>query len=99
MQYPLNRVFEKVDVVCEHKSDGSVIPLRFRLMNEDGEYEMYKINSYRPLPKQGTYTTKDNIYVSNYTDIFECKVRIFGLDRTVRLYYDARTSNTWKVAV
>ena len=37
----MGRIIDKVDVICEHKSDGTVIPLRFRLMNEDGAYEAY----------------------------------------------------------
>ena len=97
--YPRKNVFDKVDVICEHKADGTVIPIKFRLMNEDGDYEFYKISSYRPVPKQGAYTTKDNIYVCDSTDIFECKVQIFGLVRTVRLYYEPKTTNTWKLGV
>ncbi|MCR4830622.1 MAG: hypothetical protein K5883_04135 [Pseudobutyrivibrio sp.] len=99
MQYPMNKVFDKVDVICEMKSDGTVIPIKFRLMNEDGDYEFYKVNSYRAVPKQGAYTTKDNLFVCNSTEIFECKVAIFGLIRTVRLYYEPKSGNTWKLAV
>ena len=95
----MNKIFDKVDVICEIKSDGTVIPIRFRLLNEDGEFETYKISSYRPVPKQGTYTTKDKIYVSNSTEIFECRVTIFGLVRTVRLYYDPKNTSIWKLAV
>ena len=31
-------VINKVDVICEHKSDGSIIPLRFKILDEDGAY-------------------------------------------------------------
>ncbi|MCR5196501.1 MAG: hypothetical protein K6D38_09285 [Pseudobutyrivibrio sp.] len=93
------RVFDKIDVICQIKADGSVIPLKFRLQNEDGIYETYTIKSYKPLPKQGTRTTSDGLYISNQSDVFECKVHLMGLERTVRLYYDNKSSNTWKLAI
>ena len=35
----MSKIINEVDVICEHKADGSVIPLKFRFMNEDGEYD------------------------------------------------------------
>ncbi|QFJ54243.1 hypothetical protein [Pseudobutyrivibrio xylanivorans] len=95
----MKKVYDKVEVICIHKPDNTVVPLRFRLKNDDGEFETYTVSAFKPLPKNGTRTTKDGIYVSNSVDIFECKVHIFGLERTVRLYYDPRINNTWKLAV
>ena len=99
MYYGLTKVFDKVDVICQIKADGSTIPLRFRLKNEDGIYETYTIKSYKPIAKKGAYTTGDGLYVSDGTDIFECRVHLMGLERTVRLYYDCKVSNTWKLAI
>ena len=42
----MSRVIETVDVICQHKSNGEVIPLRFRLMNEDGQYESYAVITF-----------------------------------------------------
>ncbi len=97
--YQQSHIFDKVDVICEHKSDGTIIPLKFRLMNEDGDYESYKITAYRPVPKQGAYTTKDNLYICNSMDVYECKVQIFGTVRIVRLYHEPTRSNAWKLGV
>ena len=94
MYYGLKKVFDKIDVICQIKADGSVIPLKFRLKNEDGIYETYSIKSYKPIPKKGAYTTSDGLYVCDRTDIFECRVHLMGLERTVRLYYDNKDSNT-----
>ena len=33
----MSRIIDEVDVICQHKADGSIIPLRLRFMNEDGE--------------------------------------------------------------
>lgn len=31
------------DVICQHKIDGSIIPLKIRITDEDGEYQVYNI--------------------------------------------------------
>jgi hypothetical protein len=98
--YPVKKVFDKVDVICEHKHDGTIIPIKFRLMNEDGLWEVYSIKSYKPNNNNSTHTTKDGIYVSSTTEIYECKVVIFGLERTVRLYHSQKGSLTeWQLAI
>ena len=99
MYYKMKNVFDNIDVICQIKSDGSAIPLKFRLQNEDGLFETYSIKPYKPVPKQGTRTTKDGIYVSNSTEIYECRVVIFGMERTVRLYYSPKIDNRWKLAI
>ncbi|MBR5637831.1 MAG: hypothetical protein IKW81_12970 [Pseudobutyrivibrio sp.] len=99
MYYGLNKVFDKIDVICQMKADGTVIPLKFRLQNEDGIYETYTVKSYKPLPKKGAHTTPDGLYICNQTDVFECRVHLMGLERTVRLYYNSKTNNTWKLAI
>ena len=35
----MKKKFDKIDVICEHKHDGTIIPIKFRLMNEDGLWE------------------------------------------------------------
>ena len=78
---------DSVDVICQHKSNGEIIPIRFRLMNEDGEYENYTIKEYRPLNHKGTYTTPDGIFVSECTTlVYECVVVVLNSKRKVRLY-------------
>ena len=98
--YPMNKVFDKIDVICEHKHDGTTIPIKFRLKNEDGMWETYSIKAYRPNSNNYTHTTKDGLYVSGQTEIYECKVVIFGLERTVRLYHSPKGSLAeWKLAI
>ena len=63
----MGRVIDNVDVICEHKADGSIIPMRFRLSNEDGVYEAYTIKCYRQLYQKETHTTPDGILL-NFED-------------------------------
>ena len=93
-----NMVVEQVDVICEYKSDGKLIPYKFRIMNEDGEYETYSVKEYRELPKKGAYTTQDGIYVSNKDRILECKIVILGTQKITRLYYNPDLEK-WRLGI
>ena len=59
----MSKITEKVDVIAEFKADGQIIPMRFRLMTEDGEYEQFTIKAVKQIEKKGTYTTEDGVYV------------------------------------
>ena len=94
----MSRIIDKVDVICEHKADGSLIPMRFRLMNDDGVYEAYTIKGYRQLFHKETYTTPDGVYVCSKDRVFECRVLILDIYRTVRLYFNIDRCS-WKIAI
>ncbi len=94
----MGRVIDKVDVICEYKADGKVIPMRFRLINEYGVYEAYTIKGYRQIFKQETYTTPDGITVCSKDRVYECRVLILDMYRTVRLYFNT-DNNSWKIAI
>lgn len=95
----MSKIIDEVDVISEHKSDGSIIPLRLRFMNDDGEYETYTIKGYREAEKKGTHTTQDGVYVGDATFVFECLVITAGMKRIIRLYYDPRINSKWKLAI
>ncbi|WP_292194489.1 hypothetical protein [Butyrivibrio sp.] len=95
----MSKIINEVDVICEHKADGSVIPLKFRFMNEDGEYDTFSVKGYRASKRKSTYTTPDGIYATDSTTIFECMITVLGMKRVVKLYYDPRTNTTWRLAI
>ncbi|MCR5718933.1 MAG: hypothetical protein K6F84_00050 [Lachnospiraceae bacterium] len=94
----MSRIIENVDVICQHKADGDIIPIKFRFMNEDKEYETYKICGYRRLSGPGTYTTPDGLLVSGTTFIFECLVIVLDNKRKVRLYFE-RNNCKWRLGL
>ena len=94
----MSRIIDKIDVICQHKADGTIIPLRFRLMNEDGEYETHNISSYRLVSYPGVYTTPDGIMLSSYVVVFECQVVILDYHKVVRLYFDKKNC-AWRMAI
>ena len=94
----MSKVIDKVDVICEHKSDGTMIPMRFRILNEDGDFESYTIKGYREILRKDCYTTPDGLLVCSKDKVFECRVVILEMYKTVRLYFD-KNSCSWRLAV
>ncbi len=91
-------VINKVDVICEHKSDGSIIPIRFQILDEDGSYQRFTVKGYRLNEITGAFTSRDHLFVTNDTKIFECKIEVLGYKKTVRLYFFANNMQ-WKLGV
>ncbi len=94
----MSRVIDQVDVICEQKADGTIIPMRFRLMNEDGVYEAYTIKGYRQIVRKDCYITADGVSVNSRDLVFECRVCILDVLRTVRLYFNMNNCS-WKIAI
>ncbi len=58
----MSKIIEEVDVICQHKSNGSILPLRILFKNDDGEYETYTFKGFREAEKKDTHTTADGIF-------------------------------------
>ena len=86
----------EIDVICQMKHTGEVIPLRIRLQDSDGQYHNFNIKGYRPLSREGTYTSPDGIMCTCYIKVYECKVEVFGSEIVVRLYYD-KSKSEWRM--
>ena len=85
-----------MDVICQHKADGSIIPLRIRLQDEDGAYQIYQVKGYKELGSNGDYVMPNGICASNHIWRFECKIAVFGREKIVTLFYNAYDSR-WKL--
>ena len=91
-------VAEPLDVICQFNKDGSIIPLRIRIMEDDGEYHSYTVKSYRDMSYRGAYETSGGVFVSNGTLFFECNIEVFGMKKTIQLYYETG-NRLWKMTV
>ena len=76
-----------VDVICQHLTDGTVIPMRIRVVDEEGERRVFNISAYKDLSGQGARTMPDGIYVSNDIMVFECHIVIQDQRKSLYLYY------------
>lgn len=52
-----------IDFICQHKTDGSIIPLRIRLRDEDGEPQEYTVRGYRDVSAYGHVSLECKILV------------------------------------
>ncbi len=90
----MSKVIDKVDVIAEFKHDGSIIPMRLRIMNEDGEYEAFTIKAYKEVQNNGTHTTEDGIFICSDDIVFHCKIVTQNTEKVVRLYFHPK-NNSW----
>ena len=87
-----------IDVICQFNRDGGIIPLRVRIVEDDGEYHSYTIQSYRDMSYRGAYTTSGGVFVCNDILLFECNIEVLGAKRMIQLYYE-KNNMVWKMAV
>ena len=87
---------ESIDVICQHSKDGTVIPLKIRIQDDDGEYQAYAIQGFREQERRGGITTKDGVYISSHVTVYECQITTFGYKRQIRLYYNEQ-SGIWSM--
>lgn len=64
---------KSVDFICQHCADGSIIPLKFRIKDEDGELRDFKITGYKDV--------SDMVMTK-----FECGFIANGVKRKVTIY-------------
>ena len=87
---------DPIDVICQHSRDGTIIPLKIRIRDEDGECQAYVIQSFREQERRGGITTRDGVYISSHVIVYECRITTFGVKRVIRLYYDEQ-SGIWSI--
>lgn len=88
---PYETLHQRIDMICQHKADGTIIPLKIRLQDEDGAYQEYKVKAYRDLSphKANTFNLPDVGPVSKTIYPFDCKIECFGHLKTIRLFYNS----------
>ncbi|MBO6107810.1 MAG: hypothetical protein J6P16_00210 [Eubacterium sp.] len=85
-----------IDVICQHSRDGTIVPLKIRIRDEDGEYQAYTIQGFREEERMGGITSVDGRYMNTHISAYTCQIRSFGMKRTIRLYYDEE-SRIWEI--
>ena len=84
-EYPMSTHFsyqQSLDVICQHKKDGVIIPLKIRLQDEYGEYQSYMVKSYG----QSGVSMSAN-HPNNSTIMFECMINAFDIDKIIGISY------------
>ena len=86
---------QTVDVIALHQTDGSIIPLRIRLTDEEGERREFTILQYRDIGGKGNQTLPDGGCISNDTLAYECYIEVAGVRRLIRLYHKPVLQSHW----
>lgn len=84
-------------MICQHKADGAMIPIKFRMADDDGLMQEYKVKSYRDLSHKGPFEMPNGIIATATMFPFECKIDCFGKEKTVFLYYSS-FDHVWTIA-
>ena len=86
-----------IDVICQHSSDGTMIPLRLRIQDEEGEFHAYTVKGYKDLSHKGNYTMPNGVIATSALFPFECRINVFGALKVVSIYYNS-TDNVWRLS-
>ncbi len=86
----------RIDVICQHNRDRSIMPIKIRLTDETGEMQTYQIRGYRDLSGKGDYVLPNGVIVRGHIRTFECKILVFGTERLVKILYNA-DENQWRI--
>ncbi len=86
---------QSVDVIALHQIDGTTIPLRVRLTDEEGERREFTILQYRDIGGKGNQTFPDGMNIANDTLAYECYIEVAGTRRLIRLYYKPALQGHW----
>ena len=88
-----------IDMICRHNADGSIVPMKIRMLDDDGAYQEYKIKAYRDMRYRGNTVLMPDVGKVHSQGIypFECKIESFGHERIIRLFYNSY-EHTWKLS-
>ena len=86
-----------IDVICQHTKDGTMIPLKLRFHDEEGEYQSYVVKGFKDLSHKGKYTRPDGIIVTSSIFPFDCRINCFGVMKVIRIYYNSN-ENIWRLS-
>ena len=84
-----------IDVICQHNKDGTIIPLRIRLQDEDKVVQTYTIKSYRELSSEETRLPSEVVVTTNILR-YDCRINVFGYEKRVVLHYN-KSQVKWSI--
>lgn len=87
-----------VEVICQHAIDGTIIPMRIRLVDDDGMVQTLSIKGYRDLSHQAGYKLPNGFEITVNDHAYECKLEVFGMKKTIVLFYRPQSDTAWRIA-
>lgn len=89
----INYANKSIDVICQNCRDGTIIPLKLRITDEDGEIQQYQIKGYRDVTGRHSYTLPNGVTVTTTQEmrVFECKIDCFQRQKLISIFYNPKT--------
>lgn len=83
---------QPIDLICQHCMDGSLIPIKMRIRDEDGELQEYKIQGYRVIDNKAMYCFECSIIVRNMKQ----SIKILSSDGVLWMLMKDREDSLYK---
>lgn len=68
---------KECDVICQICKDSSIVPLKIRVTDDDGEYQEYKILAFKQISNGFGVNIKS----------YKCKIKVFDMIKIITLSY------------
>ena len=86
-----------IEVICQHKTNGTILPIKIKCADEYGEYQVYRILSFRECaPGESSFKLPNAVNATRILRRFDCKIHVFGKEKPVTLLYNT-TTGTWEL--
>ncbi len=77
-----------IDVIAQFNRDGSIIPLRVRFEDEDGEEQSFTLKEYE-IVKHGTGNV-GGLFVKESDLVWKCTLAVLGVQKTIWLSWNGK---------
>ena len=93
----MKKRIDNLDVICQISHDGTVIPIKIRTADDEGELQTYSIKEYRQINHDSQIVKDDEICITYKTLVFDCRIPVFGRTQSARLYFNTEGSRWFMV--
>jgi len=87
---------QQIDVICQFNKDGSIIPIKIRMEDDNGETQSYVIQGYIEYPPGSGYRIPGGFSATNSIHVFKCKIHSFGHEEILHMFYNTANCQ-WKL--
>ena len=78
---------DAIDVICQHNRDGSIIPIKIRVQDDENMNNVYTIKSYTEVSMEKVMLPNEAVVTSDILR-YDCEIVVFGTVKKVRLHYN-----------
>ena len=78
---------QAIDVICQHCRDGSIIPIKIRVQDDEQINNVYIIQSFKALDNNELRLPSEVVVTSNILR-YDCKIEVFGTLKRIVLHYN-----------